>query len=530
MRRGYLIALAISAIGCSGHVMQPRLAQPEASPTRVAAKASAPRKVMPWARAFTRTCNGSITAPIVAPDQSVFTLCGSRFGFAAGEYRGRVALGVLALVDADRTLSASYSDEGLVLGRGDERDAATGDGFAEDARVSPDGKRVLVALRGGDRSFVGLYRLPELTRVAMADAGAENSVANAIELGFLADGTPLVLSSDGCETRDIPCEEGGTGCTQTTCTGRSLKRLAGDRFEALGPAFDGVDHMAVAAQGSRAILQRKDGSRTVVALPGGEAVAALPAVEAETDMAAAIDAAGHRVAYGAADGLVVAEEIDGRLVDLHHEAMFFPEQMAFSPDGTTLFAGDHSTTVVLREGAPLRLPHTATYSPALPSGFEMVGFEEENGNLIERRYENGEEVYSALMPEGILHRYRRSSDDAIVTVTTQDAAEYAGDRWAERVLERDFMGEPDSSRSWGEPGARSLEYVYFRREGCLPADLYVRFTEHDGVLYKIEVELAPGTASTDVQPLLGVFFDAPLGSSHDARALLEPPGRFEGPC
>ena len=66
--------------------------------------------------------------------------------------------------------------------------------------------------------------------------------------------------------------------------------------------------------------------------------------------------------------------------------------------------------------------------------------------------------------------------------------------------------------TWGEPGARAVEYHEQARAACPPADRFVRIQERDGWLWRIEVDVPPDTADAVALPLVARFIDGFAGA------------------
>jgi hypothetical protein len=123
-----------------------------------------------------------------------------------------------------------------------------------------------------------------------------------------------------------------------------------------------------------------------------------------------------------------------------------------------------------------------------------------------------------------------------IAVTATDAYEFGPpetpiDRWAALVLERNSeSAELERATTFENSGQRGLEISIFRREGCLPADIYVRYMEQGPLLYRINIEVPPNTPKKRVLALMRTFFDAPRGAPSVARVLAKPSPTSHDPC
>src|SRR5690606_21906179 len=223
----------------------------------------------------------------------------------------------------------------------------------------------------------------------------------------------------------------------------------------------------------------------------------------ESRSALAIDARGTRFAYHDG-GLRVVELVAGRAVELHHAPSVAATSLVFSPDGKWLLAESSDDVVVLGEGAqPERA--IATRYPAPPKGFRASMIED--GVQTFTSFESSSEVVWANQ----IARYQSDDQRVDVTVFASDAAELGRDgdltAWVHAAFAR-YEGEsqPDETlRVWRAGNRRSLEYASFVRDGCDPVDRYVRLTQDGGTLYRVMVEVPPGTERGAVGPLLKQF-------------------------
>jgi len=496
---------------------------PESPPPVAAAPAA------PWGVAYQRECRGSITPPVIAANGETFTLCSQHYS-ADGLFLGRVEIGAFALLGSDRLLRGSYSGRGLVLGPLDSEDGAvaTERGFIERAVVNATSTRVVTVVREAPGSAtVEVRELPSLKRV---DSAAVH-LHGVVSVGLLADGSAMVASDDGCVIFDKQC--GRDKCASTTCTGRSVKRLSGGALMPMG-AFDGVESFTTSADGTKAVVNRAGGARTLVSLPGGTVELALP--NANGSAVVGLDRSASRIAFQDGGDLVVGALEFGSLKELHREpSATESEDLVFSPDGRTLYAGNARRVVVLRENEPAHRPLTAEYEPKLPADFQPSRIEVEEGIKLERVIANGEMVSETALSPSTIARYR--SHEVEVNVEADDPRELGratGDlaRWTERALNRDALTRDhvSSLRAWQGASGRSLEYAHFIREGCDPQDVYVRLEERAGTLYVVRVSVPPGWSKQKVAPILEAFFDGPLGRPEEKRVFAKAPSPMTGPC
>jgi hypothetical protein len=485
MRNSLVLLLA----ACGG---EPRVATPHAPIAPVARAQVAP---VPWNLAFERGCHGSMTAPIVAPDQTLFGLCDAVFAYETGEYAGEFPVGAMAFVGAG-ILAESYS------GRGLELDARSLDaGMGRGTVLSPDRTRALTVIEDGKQRTILLVALPSLDKLAAV------SVTGGAQLGFLAGGTPIVLAH-------------GT-----------VSRLEGTKLVTIANAPRGIERMTVAHGGTRAVIAR-DARRAIVELPTWRELLTLPPPgddEVRPEEGIALSDRGDRVAFVTGESLVIAaiDPVRG-LVELHRRPFGMPEGLTFSPDGKSLLARAGMAMQVLREGAATRIL-APVYRPALPPGFTLTferGGTGDSGDGIER-HDGGEE----LMQAGAFARYR--NDDVTVTAYATDAAELGTsatslDVWAARAVAR-HHDNPARSKRWLTSRGRALEYATFVRDGCDPVDRYIRVDERDGIVVRVEIEVPPGWSRKRVLPQLHAFFDGAFGAPKQ-RELAAAPRPPRGGC
>ncbi|MBX3187185.1 MAG: hypothetical protein KF819_09225 [Labilithrix sp.] len=444
--------------------------------------------------------------PILARDGSTFDFCGRRYDARRGTFLGRA------------------TSESLVLSR--------------------DGTRSVSVETAAGRRAVVVRKLPSLeieSRVSF-DGLDHHRVA------FLADGRAILLASHPCRTVKT-----GPSSTKTTCQGRGVFEVRRDGLVSLGPAFTAIAEMAVSADGGRAFLVRADGAREIVSLPDGARIAALSRTSADPfETEVALDRTGRRLAYADASGVHVAELLEGSVVSLRDE----PDEpeargayagIAFADDGSVL-SWDIDAVRVFREGASSssskRRAAAIELGLDVPEGFHAARFR--NGPFGRELSFSDFERESASARSSVIAAFRRDDrgdDDrgrrarrrrhvprAEVWVSVTDPTEFVGknlDAWAQSIL-RAQSGEPLLLRAWGDDGARSVELAIFDRVGCDPIDAYVRFTERDGALVRVRVEVPAGTARRDVP--LDALSAADGRGDGPARAAVVPPPTRRGPC
>jgi DNA-binding beta-propeller fold protein YncE len=496
-----------------------------------------PSTAAPWAVAYERACIGSETAPFVDAKQTLIGFCDAVFSFDEGTRLGALPVGASDFAGEREVIGGSYSGLGVeispVLGRRPEAVRSFGGGSGRSVALSPDGKRAIAVL--DDREVVVLA-LPNLERLdgAPLEGGP-------LQTGFLADGTPVVLAEHGCVTQAVACEGEGT-CSRTDCDGWALSRVARGALVDMGPQFATVQLMSFARNGSRAVVERDDRSRAVVALPSGDELVELPSGDDDRrfdDAPFALSDAGDRVAYFAEGQLVIAALGSGTtggaaMTPLHSVPFASASSIAFSPDGRTVLVKTIYGMIAFREGAPERAAPESAYAVTPPAGFHEV-FRRQTPVSVDRPLEDdlNEDSWS---PSGAVTQFR-GGDDIWVTVSMLDPREL-GDanvpiaEWAEHAASTDGEGpnRVENVHTWNGPGGRALEYVRFVRTGCEPSDDYVRFTERDGAVYRVEIAAPPGTPRGVIAPLEHVFFDAPLGEPTAERAFATPAPVPPGPC
>ena len=496
------ILLVLALAGCGS-------APPSARPPAPAVAQPIVRAA--WGVAFERGCRGSLTPPVVSPDQKYLGLCDAVFAYDGGRYLGRLPAGAVAFVAGDGVLSESFRGEGVELEpiAGTTRTVARtlGRGRASTTTMSPDRTLALAVLEEHGRHAVVLLALPALARQSSAP------VAGEAQIGFFADGTPIVLA------------------------GHVVSRLEADRLVPIAGAPRDLDAIAVAAGGTRAIVTRGNGARAIVELPSWREVVALPAPgdnEIRPEEGVALAERGDRVAFVTGASLVIAEIAHDRLVELHRRPFDQPEGLAFSRDGRSLFAKSGRSMLALREGLTARAAAVPVYRPALPKHFTLVferGGTGDRGDGI-ARYDDGEELLEA----DAFAYYRNDDDYVTVTVYAHDPAELAApgdtlDTWAERVVAR--YGERTlaarKTKRWITTSGRALEYATFVRDGCDPHDRYTHVEERDGIVYRVEVTVPPGLRRKHVLPRLHAFFDAAF-SAPKQRELAVAPAPPRGGC
>jgi hypothetical protein len=508
-------SLAVIALGCQV-AESPAAKNPSPPRTAKPAHAAAPSA---WNVAYRRACFGSITEPQVSPKGGVFVYCNAAFSLDGGEMLGRAPLGVLAMLDDTRVLSNPHSGSSMRLEslEGGVEPLEASSGRPEKYVVSKDGTRALgLEAKGNDFALV-LRALPTL---AERGRWRLETLASNDQIAFSASGRPLVLTSRRCH------EEGcGKDCSRTVCDTRALLQANGSELVTL---VDDVRFAAMARSGTRAIVVHGDGRRAVVELATGKEVVSLPKTDPEERTSFAIDDAGERVAYH--DGSLRLARIDGNtLTQLPVEADVPSCFLSFAEQGHALFASCLGRVALLREGEkPTAEPERISFEP--PPGYRKSKIYDEVQTFGE--LEDSSEI---VWPDQIA-RFRSDEDAMDITVFAPDPSELARaktiDEWTKLAMLRfddDYM-QPPKIDSWGERGARSLEYRVEIRDGCEPVDLYVRVTERKGVLYRVLLEVPPQTKPALVLPLLKRVFDEPLGGRPKERRLARtsPPPR--SPC
>ncbi|MBI3202162.1 MAG: hypothetical protein HYZ29_11510 [Myxococcales bacterium] len=518
------LALVLSALGvaaCAATSASPRLPASLESTRRPAAAAPAspiPGPAAGWAVAYRRECRGSITPPRVAPSGSLFTFCDAAFELVGGRFRENVPIGVLALVDDRRALFDDYSGGGWVLGAFDETERLRAKGGRPEQLALSDDRRRAVSIERSRRGWVVVVRDVDTQR-ELSRSTLENH-AEADRVAFIDDGDPVVLTDRGCRT--LSC---GRRCQRVECRARGVYRAGVAGLSLLAPRFADVAHVAIASR--RALLVRPDRSREIVEVPSGRQVAALPPATEEAT-AVAIDPAGARIAW--LDGGLRVATLDGEsLTERHHAPALEPSGLAFSPDGSWLFATEGQAVVVLHQGL-LPKVQKATAAPPVPPGFRAPTV-----RAREQTFSRFDESSEVVWPNQVA-RFRSDDERVDVWVFATDAAELGRedslDEWARAAVARyeGPGGSPRMLRSWTDGLRRSVEYAVFVRDGCEPSDQYVRVTRQGDSVMRVVVEVAPGEEHAVVAPLLERFFDRALGASPARREAAHSPPVAPGPC
>ncbi len=493
MRRVFVLAICV---GCT------RVAPPS-SPAQLAST--------PWATAYFRTCGGRDTPAVVSPNGRRLAYCQSLFDLPSGRYLGSTRHNVELFLSDERIVSTNSTDGGLLVGplqkAVEGTDHQVRGAFVDEVALSPARDRVVATERRWPKesepsSWVVVRSFPDgrlLDEAPLDERSRDEKVA------FLADGRAVVLAD--------------RSCVKGSCE-RNLFLIEDGALQALDERFGGLGTLAATDDGTRAVLTWPD-RRELVELPSGKRLAALdaPAFDPEHESAAAaIDARGGRVAYFTAHGLRILDVTSpGRVATLHEDTALQSGELAFSPDGRTLLVRNPAALHVLREGALTTPRLSPEYALELPEGFELVPRDPgDNPELVAR------------------YRAERPSTDVVVTAS--DASEFgppglSREQWAGLVLERHGDSDAIAEQRVHFDGsqARAFEYSYFRREGCDPADIYYRFEERGSFLYRIEIELPPGTPEKMLRPTLRAFFDAPRGRD-SAHQFAKAPKPSPEPC
>lgn len=442
-------------------------------------------------------------------------LCDAVFTFDVGQYVGSLPVGAAALIDGPGVVSESYGGLGIevepLAGTDSITSRTLGRGMGRRTVLSRDRTVGATVLEANGGYSVRVFSVPALDERSSAPI---EPPMRETDLGFLADGTLLVLAN------------------------HVVSRIEAGKLVAVRGAPEGLLAMRVASGGTTAVVVRKGGQRVVVELPSWREMILLPpAPDDETRPldGVALSDSGRRVAFSHDAGLSIAEIAEGARVELHREVLERVEALTFSPDEKTVLAKGPQTMTVFRENAPIRPRSVLSYAPLAPKGFELVferGGRGDAGDGIER-WDGGEELLEA----GVFVRYRNES--TTVTVSAFDAAEFGDERlslagWAAKVIGRDVglggEGACTGRRSWRTDRGRALEYAQYRRDGCDPTDNYVHVEERGGLVYRVEVEVAPGTPRRKVLPYLQAFFDGAFAAPRQKRDLAEAPAPRSGPC
>jgi len=473
---------------------------------------------------------------VLADDRSSFVYCGSLFTLDSGHYLGL----------ARRHTEGLDREVGLT---GPAAIVVTRNKLAR----SPDATLALTYL-GGSRT-VALLALPSLSR---RDAIAlPESLVNP-DIGFLADGTPLVLAEQRC--REMPmvrasCPEPG-GCVEAALRcDRIVARLEGGSFVPIANAPSELTGLVVARGGTRAVIIRADGTRALVDLPSWREIVALPPLEPspvgywplwrfedgtnypdahvhyyDRAQVTAVSDDGRRVAFvtDPTNDLVIAEVTERGLVELDRRPARNAKTLVFSPDGRSLLVTIRGhTVVVLREGARHPPRPNLDYEPDPPRGFRSVLATNARGYGMWRS-----------VPGVPLDQFQFSESDLpdfkLVLVSSLDAAELGPpslplETWAARAVERIEHQDVAQTVSWRTARGRVVEYVRFIR-GCLDIDLYSRIEERDGVVYRVELRVPATTSREEVARYLEAFVDQPLGKPARPRPLPTVPPSSNQPC
>jgi hypothetical protein len=422
------------------------------------------------------------------------------FDGESGVYLGRARLGVMTFLAPDRVLRNSYGAKGLVRSSALEADVVSeqviGGKFPELVAVSLDRKHIIVL----EKDFAASSSQQALVVRNLVDGTEEMRLPiteTVLAVGFAHDGQPLVATELG---------------------------LFAPRNGGLAPRRAGkLRGCAISADGTRAILTSRDGSRSLVRLPAGKVVQALPSASGE----ASVTADGALASRGKTVALVTQKGLE--ILDLEH-----PESIALLPsidgirhlsfgrDDGELLVDTDGQVHVLRRGLMPQPDPAVTYEPRLPPDFKSP--ERRGGELSFDHFEKSTE----MAPPNLVARYFSAKQDATVNVDWFEPGEFdAGgadlERWKALILAREGIESNQViARVWQIESGRVVEFADFRRDGCDPMDHYVRYAERDRVVLRMELTVPPGTPLTRVRPLLKEFFDEPTGAPPAKRQLASP--------
>jgi hypothetical protein len=519
LRRGRWILLGTLLVGCGGS-----LARTTGEPTK---KSSEPALSSEWAIAYRRHCEGTLTPPVIAPGRNgQVAFCNARFDVEHGRFRGPVDLGLLAFVDDARGIFFGYGDGGLRLGRtvkGVSQDtlAESEGGSPEAAVLSPRRTEVVSFEQAKDRSGALVVReLPSLRTVRRTPVPRTTSP---LTIGWLADGREVVFGSlDACSPRDCPST-----------------LLAVDRgsLAPVSAIFADATSIALDARGERAAIATRDGLR-IVALPSGETITEVDKPPQDIKQIAISDD-GKRVSVASAHAIAIfGPSPRSSTLRREHEAALAAETIQFSPDAKTLFVGQGTMMVALRirnGQAASQPPPTMTYAPHLPPTFEAARRNPAAEGTLDTFAFGGD----SRGEPGLFAWYRKRDHSVYVVASSFEASELDDvkelEQWGRLIALRFGMTEAIGApgwRVWQDDKQRSVTMVRRVREGCDPHDAWVRFTERDGMLYRISVDTAPGTSAKIVEPLARTFLLEPFGDHQAVKLSFKLPRVpwLPGPC
>lgn len=484
--------------------------------------ASEPIASSEWSIAYHRHCEGSMTPPVLA-SSGQFAFCNARFDVEHGHFRGLVDLGLVNFVDDARGIFASPG--GLRLGRivkgvSPSTLAVSEGGDTETAVLSPN--RTEIASFEGSME-VGALVVREFPSLRTVRSTPVPRIASPTLVGWLADGREIVFGSQA------PC--GARGCPST------LLVVERGSLTPLGPPFDQATAIALDARGERAVIASPVGIR-VVALPTGETLSEVEGSPREVRRLA-ISEDGKRVAV-AGPHVVTIHGASPRSSALRreHEVAIAAETILFSPNGKTLLAGQGTAMLALqsRAPAPSRAAPTIAYAPRLPPNFETAEKTPREEGQPGDTFAFGADSRGE---PGLFAWYRKRDHSVDVVASSFEASELDDvkemERWARLIALRFGMTDAiDASgwRVWQDDKQRSVTMVRRVREGCDPHDAWVRFTERGGVLYRVSVDTAPGTAAKSIAPLARAFLFEPFGDGVTTKLSFRLPRVpwLPGPC
>jgi hypothetical protein len=448
------------------------------------------RRPLVWGQAYTRMClHTGIHAPVLSLDGQTLLYCSALFEAATGRFLRPGADGVFAFISNDEVVKSSNNGEAVArwsLSEDSKNENVIPSGHPEKLALSPRRDRMVSLERGKEPNDQRVVVRAVRDASVIASAPVEGSV---LAVGFTHNGRPLVATDSG------------------------LFSITEEKLTPLGQAFDGMLAFTFSANGSRAVLTRKDGSREVVAMPSGQSILPLPPVPDTANLSTAVTALspdGSRVALIDSEGVVIFDVESDRVTRMDPPIRATPVALVFSPDGRGLaVTHDKWMTLVRQSAVPRPLP-AVQYDPEVPKGF-VKDTENASGS-----------------PDQVAH-FHRARPLTDVRVTVVDPREFdtgqdlSLDDWKNLIMTRENFHEAPPAAVWEGVMGRVLEYTYFRREGCLPADVYVRMIEQNkDVMIRIEVEVPPGTAKSKVVALLRAFWDEPLGAPIKPRVLATP--------
>jgi hypothetical protein len=407
----------------------------------------------------------------------------------------------------------------------------------EQVVISPHGDRFVSV----EREEVVVRAFDPLREIARAKIERSD---RPLSIGFLSDGPAVVFSGSDCKV--------GAGNQQSSCAKHQINAIESSGLVPLRD-MSNVHAIAFAQGGNRALMVDTVGRRSLIDLPSGTEVMKFESVRSmESPVSMAIDENGSHVMIGDDDIVVYAL----RPKEVHQVARLkgaTAEQAVFGPEGRSLYLSGTPGVVVLREGVGERDQPIPRYDATPPAGFRQVPVacavsEGDNSKMTDElcrsrqaqlgvigtlNYSGGG---SRVLPDGHVRSFTKGNGEFEVFVTATDPAEFPNPddvAWSKQIVASDTWGqaEPGVKDSIRFNGKRAFEYAEFWRHGCDPRDIHVRVIERDGFLYKVRLEVPPGTPQKQLVPLFEAFFNKPFeGPSKVAHAFQKPPKMFPGPC